>query len=229
MARVPKYQAAEVELRRRISSGDWPPGTRLGNEFQLADEFDVSQGTMRRALMTLEAEGLLNRKPGRGTIVADPREAPKASAAAPVTLALRDASGRAPAFAVHRAKSAARGPDATEMALFGSGGLLTMERILKIGDARAAVETIRAPEACIPELDEDGPVDFAAFLADHGLTPASVEVSAAARMTTMGESVTLSCDRNTALLVVTSTAIDGDGTALARQDLLIAAPGLRLG
>ena len=46
---VPLYKAAETEMIRRIESGEWAPGLRLPNEFGLADEFGVSQGTMRRA------------------------------------------------------------------------------------------------------------------------------------------------------------------------------------
>lgn len=80
MARTPLYKTAEAEILRRIRAGDWPPGLRLGNEFDLAAEFGVSQGTMRRALMAVEAMGYLDRKPGRGTLVAAPREA---GAAAP--------------------------------------------------------------------------------------------------------------------------------------------------
>ena len=44
MARELLYKKAETEMRRRIVEGDWPVGMRLGNEFQLADEFKVSQG-----------------------------------------------------------------------------------------------------------------------------------------------------------------------------------------
>jgi DNA-binding GntR family transcriptional regulator len=72
MARTPLYKAAETEMIRRIEAGEWEVGKRLPNEFVLAEEFKVSQGTMRRALMTLEGMGLLNRKPGRGTLVAKP-------------------------------------------------------------------------------------------------------------------------------------------------------------
>jgi GntR family transcriptional regulator len=78
MARTPLYKAAETEMIRRIESGEWEVGKRLPNEFVLAEEFKVSQGTMRRALMTLEGMGLLNRKPGRGTLVARPAGKPRA-------------------------------------------------------------------------------------------------------------------------------------------------------
>jgi DNA-binding GntR family transcriptional regulator len=79
MARTPLYKAAETEMIRRIEAGEWEVGKRLPNEFVLADEFKVSQGTMRRALMTLEGMGLLNRKPGRGTLVARPGPAASGS------------------------------------------------------------------------------------------------------------------------------------------------------
>lgn len=58
-------------MLERISGGDWPPGTRLANEFVLADEFGVSQGTVRKALSGLEARGLVVRRPRHGTVVAE--------------------------------------------------------------------------------------------------------------------------------------------------------------
>ena len=46
------------------------PGEMLPNEFKLASEYQVSQGTVRKALMALEADRLIVRKQGRGTYVA---------------------------------------------------------------------------------------------------------------------------------------------------------------
>ena len=68
---MPLYQDIESEMLQRISSGDWPPGTRLANEFQLAEEFGVSQGTVRKALSGLLARGLVHRRPKHGTVVAE--------------------------------------------------------------------------------------------------------------------------------------------------------------
>jgi len=42
MARTPLYKAAETEMIRRIETGEWEVGTRLPNEFVLAEEFKVS-------------------------------------------------------------------------------------------------------------------------------------------------------------------------------------------
>ncbi len=65
----PLYKWAEAEMVKRIINRIWLPGHPLPNEFDLADEFNVSQGTIRKALMSMEKKGLLVRQPGRGTSV----------------------------------------------------------------------------------------------------------------------------------------------------------------
>ncbi|AXI77387.1 GntR family transcriptional regulator [Peterkaempfera bronchialis] len=56
-------------IRLRIASGEWPAHYRLKSEPELAQEFGVSRGTVRRALATLIEEGLLRQVRGRGTFV----------------------------------------------------------------------------------------------------------------------------------------------------------------
>ena len=65
----PLYKRAEIEMTNRIATGTWAAGEQLPNEFALAEEFGVSQGTIRKALMAMERRGLLTRSPGRGTVV----------------------------------------------------------------------------------------------------------------------------------------------------------------
>lgn len=66
----PLYVQVKRALSERIHSGVWEPGRPLPNEFQLAAEFGVSQGTVRKALDALAAEHLVERHQGRGTFVA---------------------------------------------------------------------------------------------------------------------------------------------------------------
>ncbi|MDB5932148.1 MAG: transcriptional regulator, GntR family [Polaromonas sp.] len=56
-------------LRARIALGEWTPGTALPPEALLAREQGVALGTLRQALALLVAEGLLERRHGRGTFV----------------------------------------------------------------------------------------------------------------------------------------------------------------
>lgn len=229
MARRPLYKTAETEMIRRIRDGDWAVGLRLPNEFVLAAEFGVSQGTMRRALMTLEGMGLLDRKPGRGTLVADPVKASPAATVDATAAQLRDEDGTIPVFEVYRARNATRGATADEDALFNCARLATLERTLRRAGMRAALDEVAIPETLIPALDEDAAPDLPTLLADAGIEAAGIEDVVTAAVTTMSESVALSCDRYTALLILTRTARDPSGRALARQTLRMIADGLSYG
>lgn len=55
----------------RIESGDWPAGAPIPPEVQLAREFGVSIGTVRKALDQLARDRILVRERGRGTFVKD--------------------------------------------------------------------------------------------------------------------------------------------------------------
>jgi GntR family transcriptional regulator len=56
-------------LRSGILSGRSPVGSYLPSEDALTREFGVSRATIRRAMQSLESEGLIDRKQGRGTRV----------------------------------------------------------------------------------------------------------------------------------------------------------------
>jgi GntR family transcriptional regulator len=65
----PLYARVYAELLERIRSGRWKPGQLIPNEFEIAAEFSVSQGTARKAIGALAAENLVVRRQGRGTFV----------------------------------------------------------------------------------------------------------------------------------------------------------------
>ncbi len=67
----PKYAQVKACLRRVISDDELSPGTLLPSEQTLAERFRVSNITVKRALNDLAAEGLIARKKGVGTYVAD--------------------------------------------------------------------------------------------------------------------------------------------------------------
>jgi len=67
----PLYVQVREILRERISAGVWRPGDLIPNEFAIARELGVSQGTIRKALDALTADHLLVRRQGRGTYVAE--------------------------------------------------------------------------------------------------------------------------------------------------------------
>ncbi|BBX01717.1 GntR family transcriptional regulator [Mycolicibacterium moriokaense] len=72
-ATTPRYIAIAALLRDHIATEQLGPHTLLPSERELAERHGVSRMTARQALSLLESEGVVYRKPPRGTFVAEPR------------------------------------------------------------------------------------------------------------------------------------------------------------
>jgi len=70
---TPRYVALAALVRDRIAGEQLAPHTLLPSERELGDAHGVSRMTARQALTLLEREGLVYRRPPRGTFVAEPR------------------------------------------------------------------------------------------------------------------------------------------------------------
>ncbi len=66
---APRYQQVADELRAAIVAGDFADGAQLPTESVLCDRYSVSRFTVREALRKLQAEGLIKRRRGSGTVV----------------------------------------------------------------------------------------------------------------------------------------------------------------
>lgn len=64
-----KFTEIAAVLRSEINDGTWPPDSKLPGEAQLIERFGAAQGTVRRALASLQAEGLIEARKGSGTFV----------------------------------------------------------------------------------------------------------------------------------------------------------------
>lgn len=71
----PLYQQIKGLLLQSLDRGEWKPGESIPSELELAARFQVSQGTVRKAIDELAAENLLLRRQGKGTFVATHQEA----------------------------------------------------------------------------------------------------------------------------------------------------------
>ena len=66
----PLYKEVKTRLTRGLATGEWKPGEAIPSESRLAERFNVSIGTIRKAIDELVAERILLRHQGRGTFVA---------------------------------------------------------------------------------------------------------------------------------------------------------------
>ncbi|HYB25449.1 MAG TPA: GntR family transcriptional regulator [Solirubrobacteraceae bacterium] len=66
---APRHTVIAQTLRAAIAAGELPRGSALPSEAQLSTRFSVSRGTVRHALATLRAEGLIEGGRGRAPVV----------------------------------------------------------------------------------------------------------------------------------------------------------------
>jgi GntR family transcriptional regulator, transcriptional repressor for pyruvate dehydrogenase complex len=68
---VKVFERVAVQIEKRILDGDLRIGDRLPTERELAEQFQVSRTAVREAMKILAQKGLVDMRPGRGTIVVD--------------------------------------------------------------------------------------------------------------------------------------------------------------
>ncbi|MBX3685940.1 MAG: GntR family transcriptional regulator [Rhodocyclaceae bacterium] len=72
----PLYRQIKNLIIQALEAGEWRPGQAIPSEQELALRFNVSQGTVRKAIDEMAGENMVVRKQGKGTFVAshnDPR------------------------------------------------------------------------------------------------------------------------------------------------------------
>ena len=65
----PAYQQVAEDLRKRITSGEFPVGSAIPSTSKLASAYAVSITVVRAAVTQLRADGLLIGQPGKGVFV----------------------------------------------------------------------------------------------------------------------------------------------------------------
>jgi GntR family transcriptional regulator len=70
----PLYEQIKILLTQSLVAGEWKPGESIPSEIELAQRYQVSQGTVRKAIDALASEHILVRRQGKGTYVASHNE-----------------------------------------------------------------------------------------------------------------------------------------------------------
>ena len=70
----PLYEKVKKKITESLVQGEWRPGEAIPSETELANVYEVSQGTVRKAIDELSADSILIRRQGKGTYVATHNE-----------------------------------------------------------------------------------------------------------------------------------------------------------
>jgi GntR family transcriptional regulator len=157
---TPLYYQIKQQLKLKIERGELPPGTALPSERELIAQFGVSRPTVRQATQELLNEGLLERRRGIGTYVAQPKI--RQSLASVLGFSERmEREGRRPSSKVieQRVVSAveAGGDVAAQLHVDPDASVLRLIR-LRCADAEPILlETVHLPLDRFPSIDQ---IDF---------------------------------------------------------------------
>ena len=160
-ARLPAYARLRDTLTARIAAGVWTPERPIPSEARLAKEFDVSVGTVRKAVDGLVGEGLLERRQGSGTFM----RAPSFNATLFRFFAMRDSDG-AP-LSIPQSKmilrSRAEAPDEAAEAL-GTRDVVRIVRLRSLSEQPVLFEEIYIPQARFPGFESLPDIAFGPLL-----------------------------------------------------------------
>lgn len=76
MPRQQRYEEVADDLKNKIQSGEYTPGSQLPSRSRLCEIYAVSESVIEKAMWILRREGLTETLPGVGVFVAE--ESPKA-------------------------------------------------------------------------------------------------------------------------------------------------------
>ena len=67
--KIPLYVTVYETICQWLKDGKYKPGDKLPGENILAEQFQVSRGTLRQAMLLLQEDGLIGNHQGKGNIV----------------------------------------------------------------------------------------------------------------------------------------------------------------
>lgn len=141
-SRLPAYARLRDTLTARIARGDWTPDSPLPSESRLAREFDVSVGTVRKAVDGLVEEGLLERRQGSGTFL----RGPSFSSSLFRFFAMRGADGAPASIPSSLVLSRAVAPPPAEAAAaLGTSDTIRITRLRSLSDQPVLYEELYIP------------------------------------------------------------------------------------
>lgn len=140
----PLYQQIKTLITQSLISGEWRPGEAIPSETELASRYNVSQGTVRKAINELADENLVIRQQGRGTFVASHSEERRQFHFLRVSPDKGErVYPKGELLSCRRAKADAATARLLEVA--SGSALVVIQRIMRVNDEPVSWEEIRLP------------------------------------------------------------------------------------
>ena len=152
-AALPIYLQIAEGLLDRIESGELSPGDRLPPEREWSEMLDVNRLTLRRALHMLESQGLIIRRQGDGTYVANPKIERQASRLVPFTQGMQRRGYTPSAKVLTFDQRPAETTVAKELQIHVGTPVYYLHRLRLINHEPLMLERLTLPQHRLPQLD----------------------------------------------------------------------------
>jgi GntR family transcriptional regulator len=218
-------------IRGEIERGALKRGMRLPPERELCQNLGISRVTLRKALIQLVDDGVLNASHGRGWYVASTgarRDWPNALESFSETAARMGLEAESEVLRAEEAPATL--DEAEELAIAPGSRIFHLERVRLLGGVRIAFDVTRIATSLVPNLSAH---DFRVESLYEALTVAGIEPSRAdttieAREADATMSSYLELERGKPLLVMHQVAVDADEHPLFASTITYAGDRYRL-
>lgn len=150
---IPLYVQIAESLLNQIESGALVPGDRLPPERELSEKLRVNRMTVRRALHMLAGQGLLVRRQGNGTYVAEPKIERQAGQLFPFTKEMQRSGYKPGARVVTFEKRLAETSTAGQLSLPVSAPVYYVHRLRLINQEPVMLEEFTVPAYRFPDFE----------------------------------------------------------------------------
>jgi GntR family transcriptional regulator len=216
-AAKPAWVQIEEQLAERIEAGRLAPGERLPAERDMATALSVSRMTVRQALASLAARGLVERGVGRGTFVRRrPQVVHDLTRVTGFTEDVERQGLEAGARIVDAGSHSAPEHVATALGIEPGAAVVRLERVRFGGEQALTLEDTWVPDASFPGLlERDLSGSLYALMREHyELAPVSAREWLEPVAARAHDAAALGVAEGSPLMLVVRVAYAADGTAV---------------
>ena len=212
----PLYKEVKSRVTRGLAAGEWKPGEAIPSESRLAERFNVSIGTIRKAIDELVAERILVRHQGRGTFVATHTE--DRTLFHFFHIVGRDGSRELPTSELLSFKSGrATAAEETRLRLGRGTRVFRIQNLLKLDGKPIVFDEISVPAPQFSDLDEeafrsrDGTI-YGLYQAQYGISVIRISERLSAEAAPADAAERLGLTENAPVLAIRRVAYSYDDT-----------------
>jgi len=144
---APLYLQIKALLVKSLEAREWRPGEAIPSEIELAHRFNVSQGTVRKAIDALADDNMVVRRQGKGTFVATHTEE-RTSVVRFLRIRRDDGADLLPVSRLLDVRRAKAGADAARLLAMKAGDpVLVLRRVLDYAGEPVVLDEITLPAA----------------------------------------------------------------------------------